>query len=151
MQTPVEKMADAVEQILFQNNKHIHNPVEHYQKENLMNTWREIRNSLIAYETEYIQSVREQERQTLSDLRKENQRLKWLLNVVVDLNLNEGVRINNCSPVDMRWREVRTVQVFCEKYRALLSVVLVTVSFIISEKCGAESVRNFKEAAGRIV
>lgn len=48
----------------------------------------------------------------------------------------------------MRWREVRTVQVVYEKYRALLSVVLVTVSFIISKKCGAESVRNFKEAAG---
>ena len=99
MQTPVEKMTDAVEQILFQN-KHIQNPVENYQKENLMNKWREVRNSLMSYETEYIQSVREQERQTLSDLRKENQRLKWLLNVVVDLNLNEGVRINNCSPVD---------------------------------------------------
>lgn len=99
MQTPIEKMADAVEQILFQNN-HIHNPVEHYQKENLMNKWREVRNSLISYETEYIQSVREQERQTLSDLQKENQRLKWLLNVVVDLNLNEGVRTNNFSPVD---------------------------------------------------
>ena len=100
MQTPVEKMTDAVEQILFQNNKHIHNPVEHYQRENLMNTWREVRNSLISYEAEYIQSVREQERQTLSDLRKENQRLKWLLNVVVDLNLNEGVRTNSFSPVD---------------------------------------------------
>lgn len=99
MQTPIEKMADAVEQILFQN-KHIHNPVEHYQKENLMNKWREVRNSLMSYETEYIQSVREQERQTLSDLQKENQRLKWLLNVVVDLNLNEEVRTNNFSPVD---------------------------------------------------
>ena len=30
----------------------------------------------------------------------------------------------------------------------MLSVVLVTMSFIISEKCGAESVRNFKEEAG---
>ena len=99
MQTPIEKMADAVEQILFQS-KHIHNPVEYYQKENLMNKWREVRNSLISYEAEYIQSVREQERQTLSDLQKENQRLKWLLNVVVDLNLNEGAKINNFSPVD---------------------------------------------------
>ena len=99
MQTPIEKMADAVEQLLFQN-KHIHNPVEHYQKESLMNTWREVRNSLIAYETEYIQSIREQERQTLLDLRKENQRLKWLLNVVVDLNLKEGVKINSFSPLD---------------------------------------------------
>ena len=37
---------------------------------------------------------------TLSDLRKQNQRLKWLLNVVVDLNLKEEVRTDSFSPLD---------------------------------------------------
>ena len=47
----------------------------------------------------------------------------------------------------MRWKRVKTriVSVVYEKCRALLSVVLVTVSFIFSEKCGAESVEILKK------
>ena len=47
----------------------------------------------------------------------------------------------------MWWKRVKTriVSVVYEKCRALLSVALVTVSFIFPEKCGAESVEILKK------
>lgn len=85
--TPVEKMIEVVEKSLLSGNL---GNLSEAQKTEMMNHWQEVKSKFICYERDYLEQAQQNYNAQAAEVLKENKRLKWLLNVVVDRNLERG-------------------------------------------------------------
>lgn len=94
MQSPVEKMIEAIEKSLILPKPSIRIQ-EQPNTEKIMCQWREIKSKFLKYEQQYLEEKSQLQSDQYKELSKENSRLKWLLNVVVDQNLKQEERTDN--------------------------------------------------------
>lgn len=88
MQSPVEKMIEAVEKsLILQGELTIGQETRQQQ---VLCQWKEIKSKLLHYERKYLEEQNLSQSDQYKELEKENSRLKWLLNVVIDQNLKGG-------------------------------------------------------------
>lgn len=94
MQSPVEKLIEAVEKSLILP-KHSIRIEEQPDEKQILCQWTDIKDKILAYEGQYLGEQRRTQLSQYKELERENRRLKWLLNVVVDQNLKPEGRTEN--------------------------------------------------------